>query len=436
MKKQLKILSFLTLLTIALTALSSARETYVVFVAPVGQIETFFDKYPFGKSEIVITKKGQSKNHKGQLELNDLADLYVAILDNEVNPNYKDGQLTSQIGKVGDYLLFKGLKKKEIEHFDHMYNLKLIKVSQEEKTFKAVPTNLKKISKKDSAKFLNFVKSQFNSAYLKDKLEFITGVKAVTINNQNVTIKERGSKEGRNALRAYLKQELELLGFKTWTHTYSQSSAGINFAAQKDGLEADKFVVLSAHIDSVGNAGADDDGSGVAALIATAKVFSTLKHQYGLRILGFDEEEDGLVGSGAYMSSLAKSGEINNLVAAIHYDMIGYDSNKDGKFHILHCDENSSSDINTLMLSTIKDSEVALVNIPACRRRSDHIRYWQYGRPAVMAIEIREKDNDVNPCYHAKCDKVDTINFEYLANISQVGAVALMQIAGVELNTP
>ncbi len=435
MNNSLKLILLIVLISITISALSDSRKTYVIFVDQVGKTETFFDKYPQGATEIVIASRAHAKSKNIQLELNDLEDLYVAVLDDGVSAKYKKGKLPSLLGKVGDYLIFQGLKKSEVEHYDHMYGLKLAKVSQEEKTFKTDTKTVIKFTEKNSEAYLNFVKSQFNGTYLKDKLEFITGVKPISVNNQNILIKERGSKAGRNAIRAYLKQELELLGFKTWTHTYNSSSAGINFVAQKDGTEADKFVVISAHIDSVGNAGADDDGTGVAALIATAKVFSTLTHQYGLRILGFDEEEDGLVGSGAYMSSLAKSGEIKNLVAAIHYDMIGYDSNSDGKFHILHCNENSSNKIEELMSSTIKGSAVPLSNINACRRRSDHIRYWQYGRPAVMAIEIREKDSDVNPCYHAKCDKVETINFDYFANIAQVGAVALMQMANVELKT-
>ena len=285
-------------------------------------------------------------------------------------------------------------------------------------------------SKTNLEDFHKHIKAQFDATYLKSKLEQISGVKPFEIAGQSMVIKERGSAAGRENVRKYLQTELEKLGFKTWLHKYS--STGTNIVAQKDGSEAAGVVVLSAHIDSVGNAGADDDGTGVAALIATAKVFSTLNHRYSLRLVGYDQEEDGLVGSGAYFDSLAASGEVKSIVGAIHYDMTGWDSNKDGKFHILDCNENTSPEIKNMMVSAISQLSIKLTNIPACRRRSDHIRYWQYSIPAVMAIEVREQDNDVNPCYHRACDTLDTINFDYLNNITQVGALTLMQMTGVE----
>jgi hypothetical protein len=36
-----------------------------------------------------------------------------------------------------------------------------------------------------------------------------------------------------------------------------------------------------------------------------------------------------------------------------------------------------------------------------------------------MAIEVREQDGDVNPCYHRACDTLETINLDYFNNITQ-----------------
>jgi hypothetical protein len=399
-----------------------------------GLINDFYEKFPTGSLDVVVADEQDKLNGKVELEIKDLTNLYVAITDNESAGVLKLGKLPFEILRVSHYIFFKNIPHQEIDRVLHAHDLKLIKISGQKKSLSAMKMNFKLptlSSTIDLENFYKHTKAQFDAPYLKSKLEQITGVKSFEVSGQQVVIKERGGAAGRENVRKYLQIELGKLGFKTWLHKYS--STGTNIVAQKDGSNAAGLVVLSAHIDSVGNAGADDDGTGVAALIATAKVFSTLNHRYSLRIVGYDQEEDGLIGSGAYFDSLAASGEVKSIVGAIHYDMTGWDGNKDGKFHILDCNENTSPEIKNMMTSAISQLSIKLTNIPACRRRSDHIRYWQYSIPAVMAIEVREQDSDVNPCYHRACDTLETINLDYFNNITQVGALTLMQMTGVEL---
>lgn len=425
--------SFLCFLILTLSAGATAK-SYVIMTAKSGVINDFYEKFPTGSLDIVVADEQDKLNGKVVLEIKDLNDLYVAITDNESAHVLKSGKLPYEILRVSHYIFFKGILHQDIDRLLHAHDLKLIKISAQKKRLSSLKMNLKLpalTSKTNLEDFYKHTKTQFNAHYLKGKLEQITGVKPFEISGQQVVIKERGGAGGRENVRKYLQIELEKLGFKTWFHKYS--TTGTNIVAQKEGSNTAGVVVLSAHIDSVGNAGADDDGTGVAALIATAKVFSTLNHRYSLRIVGYDQEEDGLVGSGAYFDSLAASGEVKSIVGAIHYDMTGWDGNKDGKFHILDCSENSSPEITNMMTSAINQLSIKLNNIPACRRRSDHIRYWQYSIPAVMAIEVREQDSDVNPCYHRACDTLETINLEYFNNMTQVGALTLMQMTGVEL---
>lgn len=420
----------LLLLTFSIGAV--AQNGFVIMTARSGAVDKFYEKFPMGETDLLVAAKNLSARGKVLLVLDDLTELYVAAVDTSNSQVLKQGPLPYEVARVGHYIFFKNVKLQEIDPLLHAHDLKLIKVSSQEKTFSAdKKSRVATQSVQDLAAFYTHTKAQFDIPFLKDKLEQIAGIKPANLGSTTAFIKERGSAQGRENVRQFIQSELQKIGFRTWLHKYS--STGTNIVAQKDGSEAASLIVLSAHIDSVGNAGADDDGTGVAALMATAKVFSTLNHRYSLRIVGYDQEENGLVGSGAYFDEMARTAEVRNILGAIHYDMTGWDGNKDGKFHILDCNENTSPAIRTMMTSAITQLGIKLKNIPACRRRSDHIRYWQYSIPAVMAIEVREQDSDVNPCYHRACDTVDTINFDYLNNITQVGALTLMQMTEATL---
>jgi len=75
------------------------------------------------------------------------------------------------------------------------------------------------------------------------------------------------------------------------------------------GGKADDVIILSAHYDHIGMKGtdifngADDNASGVSALLAIAKYFSKEKPENTLVFIAFDAEEMGLQGAKAYLSS-------------------------------------------------------------------------------------------------------------------------------------
>ncbi|MBI5865259.1 MAG: M28 family peptidase [Planctomycetes bacterium] len=75
-----------------------------------------------------------------------------------------------------------------------------------------------------------------------------------------------------------------------------------NIIATKPGrLYPDQAYVIGAHYDSVGNAGADDDASGVASLLELARIFAQYDTAYTIKFCAWDAEEVGLRGSTAYV---------------------------------------------------------------------------------------------------------------------------------------
>ncbi|MGQ9621386.1 MAG: M20/M25/M40 family metallo-hydrolase [Bacteroidales bacterium] len=92
----------------------------------------------------------------------------------------------------------------------------------------------------------------------------------------------------------------------------------------------DRIIVVCAHLDSRAEAdndftnyapGADDDGSGIAALLEIIRVISPLKFPATIVFMALSGEEHGLYGA-RYMASKAKQ-ENWNIIAVLNNDMIG-----------------------------------------------------------------------------------------------------------------
>lgn len=71
------------------------------------------------------------------------------------------------------------------------------------------------------------------------------------------------------------------------------------------------IIIVSAHYDAVPTSkGADDDGTGVAALLEVARVLKGVPHDRTIRLIFFNLEECGLGGSVAYVKTLRADGVI------------------------------------------------------------------------------------------------------------------------------
>ncbi len=105
--------------------------------------------------------------------------------------------------------------------------------------------------------------------------------------------------------------------------------------------KTDKVLVVSAHYDHIGVIngkifnGADDDASGVAAVLAYAEYFSKNKPEHTLIFAVFDAEEMGLQGSKHFVANPPV--ELDKIVLNINMDMISHNDKNElyasGTFH-------------------------------------------------------------------------------------------------------
>ena len=124
----------------------------------------------------------------------------------------------------------------------------------------------------------------------------------------------------------YIYNEFESYGLEVRYDDWSYSGyTDRKIEGTLDGLDesSDEIYIICAHYDSVsGSPGADDDGSGTAAVLAAARVMSQYQFDHTIRFVAFSGEEQGLLGSHEYVEEAVANAD--NIIAALNADMIAY----------------------------------------------------------------------------------------------------------------
>jgi len=187
-----------------------------------------------------------------------------------------------------------------------------------------------------------------------------------------------------------------------------------------------RIVIVCAHYDSVFvSPGADDDGSGVSAVLAIARVMSHHTFNSTVRFVLFSGEEQGRLGSHEYAKEAYENGD--NIAGVIALDGIGYAvSSEDGsKIKNLVCNESSwianiSQKINELYGKYIGLDIIRLPNEPI----SDHQSFLDYGYDASYFLEYT-----LDPYYHTSEDRIEYMNMSYLKKVCRLAMGTLAYMA-------
>ncbi len=108
----------------------------------------------------------------------------------------------------------------------------------------------------------------------------------------------------------FIEQKYKYLTFK-----------GTNIIVDIGNLKSKKHIILSAHYDVVhGSPGANDDASGIAILIDVIDRLKKLDLNNRIRVIFFDDEEIGRLGSISYINKYG----LKDLLAVYHLELCGY----------------------------------------------------------------------------------------------------------------
>jgi len=268
---------------------------------------------------------------------------------------------------------------------------------------------------------------------------------------------QRATAQEREAARAYIQQQLESFGYAV------QVDATENVSALRPGsISPDVRFVVGAHHDSVfGSPGADDNASGVAAVLEIARVLAGAELESSVEIVSFGLEEIGLVGSFAY--SAAAGAADRDIRGVLVFDMIGYTAATQsiipptipGCFTTSEtAGQDPAGDWIGMVANTLPLRDAYLAAraeyVPALRvewgtvadgtgqcfpfipgfgnllRRSDHVGFWDQGYGALFLTDTAELRN---PNYHQGTDTIASLNLPFAVNVTRASLAFLLSAA-------
>ncbi len=200
--------------------------------------------------------------------------------------------------------------------------------------------------------------------------------------------------------------------------------------------QPDVWYIIGAHYDSISQRptvsapGAEDNGSGTAALLELARIFAAAGPKTSLMFIAYSGEEQGLHGSRAHVDQLIADGDQSKLRGVMTMDMIGYTGDEELDV-LLETASFAGESIETYR--TAAETYTDLVVVSSLNPfGSDHIPYLDAGFQALLVIE-----NDYNqyPGYHRDTDVVANLNAAMGGGILRMNTAVLAQWAGLADDT-
>lgn len=248
---------------------------------------------------------------------------------------------------------------------------------------------------------------------------------------------------------AWIKEQMRLFGIPCQYQNYSVNGLGYrNVVCTLTAGHADK-VIVGAHYDVFGEQqGADDNASGVAGVIETARILAQQKSQlannvefvfYTLQEPPFFKTEQ----MGSYVHAKSVLAQKDQIQGVYILEMIGYyDENlvqqypvglkwvypRHGNF-IAAVSNLQSYDLGTnycesmQIFNRLECQRVAAPSFVSAMEFSDHVNYWKFGIPAMM---ITDTASFRNKHYHTQGDSLKTLNIGKMANVVDGLAYSLM----------
>lgn len=222
-----------------------------------------------------------------------------------------------------------------------------------------------------------------------------------------------------------------------------------NVIAEQLGVSrASEVVLVAAHVDAF-YAGADDNSSGVAAMLEVARVVSQQRFARTVRFVAFDLEERGALGSTLYVDA----GMADDVVAALVLECVGFTDFTPGSQDsppglrlgdvgdslALAANDDSvtiaqqmlalNDALDLIKLRAVIAGGSGAFPLTGALLRSDNGAFWLRGIPALM---LTDTANYRNPHYHQPTDTPDTLDPVFLAQVTRLVAATVAVIAEMQ----
>jgi len=276
-------------------------------------------------------------------------------------------------------------------------------------------------------------KTTYSSSYEIDIIELIDKVNKSLIFSYHEGLMAFGARytgsENITLAGVYIYNCFKNLGLNVSFHNWNFGGfEGKNIVATIPGNnpESDGIFIISAHYDcSEGSVGANDDGSGVAGIIAIAEILSDYCLNYTIKFIAFSGEEVGTYGSFIYARDSYNNGD--NIIAVLNVDMIGYAVTFKGSnlISFLH-PERSSWIFNfaEAVSNNYYDYFYLKVESKPNHRGADHQAFVDFGYDGVWIAH-----HDIYPWANTPLDTPDRLNWSYLVKATKFLLALLAEIS-------
>lgn len=248
---------------------------------------------------------------------------------------------------------------------------------------------------------------------------------------------QRFTDEQREIARDYIESQLAEAG---WAYTEDVYDTGVNIVARQANISNDSGEILvGAHYDTQPQTpGADDNATGVSAILEIARIMGRQNFPKNLTLVFFDQEEQRGLGSIAYTSS---PDHLAQLDGAIILEMLGYTCSTKGcqevpeNFPVEPPSEVGDflavvGDLEHPELTNAFKAQLSQSSLPLLVfsvpfkgiltpvvLSSDHVPFWLQGAGAVMVTDTAYLRN---PHYHKTSDELTSLDWNFFTDSSQI----------------
>lgn len=201
-----------------------------------------------------------------------------------------------------------------------------------------------------------------------------------------------------------------------WTISTGAQTSNVLALRPGNGPHASEYVLLSAHLDHLGAGypGADDNGSGSAALLAIANQLAGKSLDRSVAFLWTTGEEKGLLGSKYFVDHPPATLPLEKIAQEINLDAVG--ALDDTRFSFLSDETPRTKASTDLMKQANAEMDRPFVRInedlDAYATRTDGYSFVRHHVPTVWVFEGLTNPNgggSLMPRYHKPTDTIDNM---------------------------
>jgi Zn-dependent M28 family amino/carboxypeptidase len=258
-----------------------------------------------------------------------------------------------------------------------------------------------------------------------------------------------------NDVAEWLKMEFKNMGYDNddvFFHNYVGNMDGKkyelkNVICKKKGIN-NQCILVCAHYDSrvkdladfeSRSPGANDNASGVSAILEIARLINKQNLEYTVQFVLFSGEEQGLLGSKKYVK-FVKENNID-IYRLINLDMIAYPKLNPG-IVIIERDNNTNPQHNSVKENDIASIEFGKIMADMSSYYTDlkikldsiwNSDYEPFEAEGIVVIGAYDgsADEKQNPHYHDVSDEPSLIHWNYLTSVTRMVLATILKVAHI-----